>query len=142
MGGRIKEFSLILRRWTLLRIIELLIFYAVFLTAGELIPGFRSGGLENSSKIALGVTIYYGLFFLYWPLTFTLSAFMKSTHRWFGAADLAFFLTHSVIAMSAAYNGIFGLSERINYLSPLVLAWGAVAALKAMFVLLSIMRES
>lgn len=142
MANRMSDLIGTLGYWTPIKITELLVFLSVFMIAGEMLSDFRSGGLSYSAKVAVGVAIFYGIIALYWPLSFALTAWFRPNHDWFPIAELIFYLVHSVVAISIAYNGVFGLSDRINYLSPLILAWGAVTAIKAVFVVLSIVRGS
>lgn len=126
--------------WSWLRLIELIVFLIVFVVSAELIDNFRSGGVIYSFQIALGVSIFYGIFMLYWPLSFGITAWLKPRLRWFPLAELLFFISHSFLALSIVNNAAFGVSERIVYVSPEVLGWGSVCVAKAMLIAISAIR--
>lgn len=138
MGRKFNKFAAIFGAWLPMKVAEFAVFLIVFIVSAELLEHFRSGGVGYSSRIALGVAIFYGLVLLYWPLSLALYSWLWPNPRQPAVAEILFFLVHSVVVISIAYNGVFGFSDRISYLSPLVLAWGTVCIVKTAFVLFSV----
>ncbi len=126
--------------WLPIRLMELVVFFAAFVASAELLENYRSGDLIYSLKIALMVVITYGVSFLYWPLSFLITTWFRASVKWSIVAGMLFFLAHSVLAISIAYNGVFGISDRISYLSPLVLAWVSVCIVQVAFALLCLLK--
>ena len=119
MPNNTSSFLETLGYWFPTKILEIIVFLIAFLLAGETLENVHSGGLFYSSKIALAIIFFYGVVWLYLPLSLGITAWLRPDYKWFGAVEFIFYLTHSIVAISIAYNGIFGLSDRIAYLSPL-----------------------
>jgi hypothetical protein len=77
---------------------------------------------------------------LYWPLSLGITAWLKPRLKWFLLIEFLFFISHSILALSLVNNAVFGVSERIDYVSPAVLGWGSVCIAKAMLIAISAIR--